>query len=65
MFNVDVEGSYHQAHIQNFFDAMRDDKVKLNCPADVAYETCVMVLTANEAVKAGKTIEFSEEDFKV
>jgi len=65
MFNVQVEGSYHQAHIQNFFDAMRDDKVKLNCPADVAYETCVMVLTANEAVKAGKTIPFTEDDFKV
>jgi len=65
LFNVDVEDSYHQPHIENFVNAMRDDKVKLNCPGDVAYETCVMVLKANEAVKAGKTIEFTEDDFKV
>jgi len=65
MFNVDVEKSYHQPHIENFFDAMRDDKVELNCPPEVAYETCVMVLTANKAVEAGKTIPLTEEDFKV
>jgi len=65
MFNVDVEKSYHQPHIENFFDAMRDDTVELNCPAEVGYETAVMVLTANEAVKSGKTIEFTEADFQV
>jgi len=64
LFNVEVEASYHQPHIQNFFDAMRG-KAKLNCPAEVAYETCVMVLKANEAVKARKTLDFTEDDFKV
>lgn len=64
MFNIDVEETYHKAHLANFFDAVRG-KGKLNCPADVAYETAVMCLKANEAVEARKTLEFTEEDFKV
>ena len=64
MFNVTVEENYHQAHLQNFFDAVRG-KGKLNCPADIAFESAVMVLKANEAVAARKTLDFTEEDFKV
>jgi len=64
MFNLDVEEAYHKAHIENFFNAVRG-KGKLNCPADHAYQTCVMCLKANEAIEARKTLDFTEEDFKV
>ncbi len=44
----------------------RDPKnVKLNCPAEVGYDTAVTVLKVNEAVATGKKIEYKEEDFKV
>ncbi|MBW8014884.1 MAG: Gfo/Idh/MocA family oxidoreductase [Planctomycetes bacterium] len=56
---------YHQPHLINFFDAIRDSKVKLNCPAEVGYHTAVMVLKVNEAVEARKTLEFKPEDFHV
>ena len=61
---VEVEKSYHQAHLENFFDAVRG-KAKLNCPPEVAYETAVTVLTVNEAVAAAKRIDFKPEEFKV
>jgi len=64
MFNIDVEDAYHKAHIENFFDAVRG-KGKLNCPGEVAYETAVMCLKANEAIEARKTLDFTEEDFKI
>ena len=55
---------YHQPHLENFFDAIRG-KAKLNCPAEVGYETAVTVLKVNEAIEAGKKLEFKPEDFKV
>jgi predicted dehydrogenase len=55
---------YHQPHLQNFFDAIRG-KAKLNCPAEVGYETAVMVLKVNEAVEAARRLEFKPEEFKV
>ncbi len=55
---------YHQPHLQNFFDAVQG-KAKLNCPAEVGYETAVMVLKVNEAVEAAKRLEFKPEEFKV
>ncbi|KPJ70461.1 MAG: hypothetical protein AMS14_10635, partial [Planctomycetes bacterium DG_20] len=64
MFNVAVEEDYHKAHIENFFNAVRG-KAKLTCPADLAYETAVMCLKANEAIEARKTLDFTEADFKV
>lgn len=60
-----VKLPYHTPHLANFFDAIRDKNVKLNCPAEVGYQTAVMVLKVNEAVKAGKTLEFKPEDFEV
>ena len=54
---------YHQPHLENFFDAVRG-KAKLNCPAEVGYETAVIVLKVNEAIEAGKKLEFKPEDFK-
>ena len=59
-----MEGKpYHQPHLENFFDAIRG-KAKLNCPAQIGYETAVMVLKVNEAVAAGRRLEFTPEDFE-
>jgi len=54
---------YHQPHLENFFDAVRG-KAKLNCPAEIGYETAVTVLRVNEAVATGKKLNFKPEDFK-
>jgi predicted dehydrogenase len=64
LLKVDIEKSYHQAHLENFFNAVRG-KGKLNCPGEVGYETAVQVLRVNEAIASGKTLVFKEEDFKV
>jgi hypothetical protein len=61
----DIHLPHHSPHLANFFDAIRDKNVKLNCPAEVGYQTAVMVLKVNEAVKAGKKLEFKDEDFHV
>ncbi|UCG46116.1 MAG: hypothetical protein JSU94_11500, partial [Phycisphaerales bacterium] len=55
---------YHQPHLENFFDAVRG-KCELNCPAEAGYETAVTVLKVNEAVAAGKRLEYKAEDFEV
>jgi predicted dehydrogenase len=55
---------YHQWHLENFFDAIRA-KAKLNCPAEIGYETAVTVLKVNEAVAAGRRLEFKPGDFEV
>ena len=55
---------YHQPHLENFFDAVRG-KAKLNCPAEVGYETAVTVLKVNDAVEAAKRLDFKPEDFVV
>jgi predicted dehydrogenase len=61
---VTLEGKpYHQPHLENFFDAIRG-KAKLNCPAEIGYETAVVVLKVNDAVEAGRKLEFKPEDFK-
>jgi hypothetical protein len=61
---VTLRDPYHQPHLQNFFDAVRG-KGKLNCPAEVAFETAVAVLKVNEAVEARAWLPFKPEDFKV
>ena len=55
---------YHQPHLENFFDAICKG-TRLNCPAEIGYETAVSVLKVNEAVKAGKKLEFEQEEFEV
>jgi hypothetical protein len=55
---------YHQPHLENFFNAVRG-KEKLNCPAEIGYETAVAVLKVNEAVEAGKKLKFKPEEFHV
>jgi predicted dehydrogenase len=62
---VTMDGkAYHQPHLENFFDAVRG-KAKLTCPAEIGYETAVMVLKVNEAVEAARRLEFKPEEFKV
>ncbi|HDT13733.1 MAG TPA: Gfo/Idh/MocA family oxidoreductase [Candidatus Aminicenantes bacterium] len=60
---VELAKPAHQPHLENFFAAVRDG-VPLNCPAELAYESCVAVLKANEAVKARRVMEFRPEQFK-
>ncbi len=54
----------HQLHLENFFNAIRE-KTPLSCPPDVAYETAVTVLKVNDAVEAGRRVEFKPQDFVV
>jgi len=60
---VTMDKKYHQPHLENFFDAIRG-KAKLNCPAEIGYETAVSVLKVNEAVEAQKKLIFDENEFK-
>jgi predicted dehydrogenase len=53
----------HQLHLENFFNAVRTGSA-LSCPAELAYEVCVSVLGANEAVACGCRREFKPEEFK-
>jgi len=55
---------YHQPHLQNFFDAVRG-KGKLNCPAEIGYESAVSVLKVNEAIEAKSRLSFKPEDFHI
>ncbi|MEI7902049.1 MAG: Gfo/Idh/MocA family oxidoreductase [bacterium] len=61
---VDLLKPAHMPHLENFFAAVRKG-TKLNCPAELAYESAVAVLTANRSVAERKTIVFKPEDFKV
>ena len=61
---VKMDKLYHQPHLENFFDAIRG-KAKLNCPAEIGYETAVTVLKVNEAVEAARKLDFKPEEFKV
>ncbi len=59
---VEFHDPYHKPHLENFFDAIRG-KAKLNCPAEIGYETAVAVLKVNEAIQAGQKLEFKPEEF--
>ncbi|MFB0524547.1 MAG: Gfo/Idh/MocA family protein [Phycisphaerae bacterium] len=61
---ITMDKPVHQPHLENFFDAIRG-KAKLNCPADIGYETAVTVLKVNEAVEAGRRLDFKPEEFTV
>ena len=61
---IAMEKPYHQPHLENFFDAIRG-KAKLTCPGEIAYESAVAVLKVNEAVEAGRKLEFKPDEFKV
>ena len=61
---VPMDVPFHQPHLVNFFEAVRGN-AELNCPAEIGYETAVMVLKVNEAVAAGRKLDFKPEDFHV
>lgn len=61
---VKMSDPYHKPHLQNFFDAVRG-QAKLNCGAETAYKTTVSILKVNEAIQAGKTLEFKTNEFEV
>jgi predicted dehydrogenase len=61
---VQMKKKYHQPHLENFFGAVRG-RNKLNCPAEIGYETAVTVLKVNEAVDAQRRLEFKPEDFEI
>jgi len=59
---VDFHDPYHKPHLENFFDTIRG-RAKLNCPAEIGYETAVAVLKVNEAIQAAQKIDFKPEEF--
>ncbi len=61
---VVLSDPYHQPHLQNFFDAVRG-QAKLNCPAEIGYESAVSVLKVNEAIEAKSPLSFKPEDFHI
>jgi predicted dehydrogenase len=61
---MDMFERVHQPHLANFFDAILG-QAKLTCPPEVGYETAVTVLKVNEAVAAGRKLDFKPEDFVV
>ena len=60
-----LDDAVHWPHLKNFFDAIRDSKVKLNCPGEEGYKTAVAVLKANDAIKGDGKINFTKSDFAV
>ncbi|MFH0989996.1 MAG: Gfo/Idh/MocA family oxidoreductase [bacterium] len=60
---VKFDDPYHKPHLENFFNAVRG-KEKLNCPAEIGYETAVTVLKVNEAVETGTKLIFNPQEFK-
>ena len=55
---------YHRPHLMNFFNSVRGLE-KLNCPAEIGYETAVTVLKVNEAIEARQRLEFRPDEFEV
>ena len=62
--SVELNKRPHMPHLENFFAACRHGE-KLNCPAELAYESAVAVLAANVSADTHKTHYFKPEDFKV
>jgi predicted dehydrogenase len=60
---VELAKPAHQPHLENFFSAVLYG-TPLSCPAELAYESAVAVLKANEAVSTRRLIEFRPEQFK-
>lgn len=61
---IKFDDPYHKPHLENFFNAVRGTG-KLNCPAEVGYETAVTVLKVNEAVESGRKLLFDSREFTV
>lgn len=61
---VKFNDPYHKPHLENFFNAVRG-KEKLNCPAEIGYETAVTVLKVNQAVASGRKLNFDRNEFRI
>ena len=59
---VTFNDPYHKPHLENFFNSIRG-KDTLNCPAEVGYETAVVVLKVNEAVEKASLLEYDRNEF--
>jgi len=59
---VELYDPYHKPHLENFFNAIRGTE-KLNCPAEIGYETAVAVLKVNDAIEAGRKLTFDPKEF--
>ena len=55
---------YHLPHLSNFFNTVRGLE-ELNCPGEIGFETAVTVLKVNQAIEAGKRLEFTLEEFHI
>jgi len=55
---------YHQPHLENFFNAVRNTET-LRCPPEVGYETAVTVLKVNEAVDSGRKLVIDPREFNI
>ena len=63
---VELNKPAHQPHLENFFDAVRQNKPEmLTCPPEAAYRTLVAVLAANESAAKRQTLYFKPDDFRV
>jgi predicted dehydrogenase len=60
---IELAKPAHQHHLEDFFAAVRNG-TPLNCPAELAYESCVAVLKTNDAVRDRRVLEFRPEQFK-
>lgn len=60
---VEMAKPAHQPHLENFFNAVLNG-TPLSCPAETGYETAVMVLRANDAVKTRRPLVFRPENFR-
>ena len=60
---VDLAKPAHQPHLENFFNAVRSG-TPLSCPAELAYESAVAVLSVNEAVRTRSLMRFRPDEFK-
>lgn len=60
---VEMAKPAHQPHLENFFNAILHG-TPLNCPAEVAYESAVAVLKANEVIETRRFLRFQPEHFR-
>jgi len=60
---VEMAKPAHQPHLENFFNAVIHG-TPLNCPPEIAYESAVAVLKANEVIETRRYYRFLPEHFK-
>ncbi len=60
---VEMAKPAHQPHLENFFNAIIHG-IPLNCPPEIAYESAVAVLKANEVIESRRYYRFRSEHFR-